>query len=104
MFKQYKCMNDICVYFIRNYEKKISHDYYYQIVTHEICNVTLFYSFYVYNFLHYCNKNLFVLWFEHFVFFILTFILLFWFLLFHVLNLNLKLSFYHFIFLIACSW
>ncbi len=31
-------MNDIYVYFIRTYEKKISHNYYYQIVAHEICD------------------------------------------------------------------
>jgi hypothetical protein len=29
-------MNDICVYFIQTYEKQISHDYYCQIMTHEV--------------------------------------------------------------------
>jgi hypothetical protein len=29
----------ITVYFIRTYEKKISHDYYCQIVAHEVCDV-----------------------------------------------------------------
>ncbi len=38
MFKQYKWMNDIHVYFIWTYEKKFSHDYYCQIVTHEVCD------------------------------------------------------------------
>jgi hypothetical protein len=32
-------MNDICVYFVRTYEKKIPHNYYCQIVTNEICDV-----------------------------------------------------------------
>jgi hypothetical protein len=31
-------VNDIHVYFIQTYEKKISHDYYCQIVTHEVCD------------------------------------------------------------------
>jgi hypothetical protein len=31
-------MNDIRVYFIQTYEKQISHDYYYQIMTHEVCD------------------------------------------------------------------
>jgi hypothetical protein len=31
-------MNDICAYSIWTYEKQISHDNYYQIVTHEICD------------------------------------------------------------------
>jgi hypothetical protein len=32
-------MNDIRDYSIQTYEKQISHDYYYQIVTHEIYDV-----------------------------------------------------------------
>jgi len=32
-------MNDIHVYSIQTYEKKISHNYYYQIMTNEICDV-----------------------------------------------------------------
>jgi hypothetical protein len=32
-------MNDIYVYFIQTYEKQISHDYYYQIMIHEVCDV-----------------------------------------------------------------
>jgi hypothetical protein len=32
-------MNDIYVYSIQTYEKKILHDYYCQIVTHEIYDV-----------------------------------------------------------------
>jgi hypothetical protein len=31
-------MNDIHVYSIQTYEKLISHHYYHQIVTHEICD------------------------------------------------------------------
>ncbi len=31
-------MNDIHVYFIQTYEKQISHNYYCQIMTHEICD------------------------------------------------------------------
>jgi hypothetical protein len=31
-------MNDICIYFIQTYEKQISHDYYCQILTHDICD------------------------------------------------------------------
>jgi hypothetical protein len=34
-------MNDICVYSIWDYEKKNSHDYYCQIMTHEICDVEI---------------------------------------------------------------
>jgi hypothetical protein len=33
-------MNDICVYFIQTYEKHILHNYYYQSVTCEICDVS----------------------------------------------------------------
>ncbi len=44
MFKQYKQLNDIRVYSIQTYEKKISHDYYCQIVTHEVCDVDLTYE------------------------------------------------------------
>jgi len=33
-------MNDICVYSIQTYEKQILGDYYCQIMTHEICDVT----------------------------------------------------------------
>jgi hypothetical protein len=32
-------MNDIHIYSIRTYEKKISHDYYYQIMAHEVYDV-----------------------------------------------------------------
>jgi hypothetical protein len=32
-------MNDIRIYSIWTYEKQISHDYYYQVVTHEVCDV-----------------------------------------------------------------
>jgi hypothetical protein len=39
MFKQYKWMNDIHDYSIQTYEKLISNDYYYQIMTHEVCDV-----------------------------------------------------------------
>jgi hypothetical protein len=39
MFKQYKYMNDIYVYYIQTYEKQILHDYYCQI--HEVCDVAL---------------------------------------------------------------
>jgi hypothetical protein len=31
-------MNDICVYLIRTYEEQISHNYYYQIMIHEVCD------------------------------------------------------------------
>jgi hypothetical protein len=31
-------MKDIRVYFMRTYEKQISHDYYYQTMTHQICD------------------------------------------------------------------
>jgi len=31
-------MNDICVYSIQTYEKEILHNYYCQIVTHEVCD------------------------------------------------------------------
>jgi hypothetical protein len=31
-------MNDVCVYSIQTYEKQILHDYYYQIVAHEVCD------------------------------------------------------------------
>jgi hypothetical protein len=31
-------MNDIHVYSIQTYEKQISHDYYSQIVIHEVCD------------------------------------------------------------------
>jgi len=31
-------MNDICVYFLQTYGKYISHDYYCQITTHDICD------------------------------------------------------------------
>jgi hypothetical protein len=34
-------MNDIRVYSIKTNEKKFSHDYYCQIVTHEVCDVAL---------------------------------------------------------------
>jgi len=34
MFKQQKFMNDIYVYSILSYEKKISHDYYCKIIAH----------------------------------------------------------------------
>jgi hypothetical protein len=34
-------MNDICVYSIWIYEKQISHNHYYKIMTHEICDVQL---------------------------------------------------------------
>jgi hypothetical protein len=37
MFKQYKYINDIRVYSKWTYEKLISHEYYCQIVTHEVC-------------------------------------------------------------------
>jgi hypothetical protein len=44
MFKQYKRMNNIRVYFIQTYEIYFLHSYYYQIVIHEICNgIILFY-------------------------------------------------------------
>jgi hypothetical protein len=33
-------MNDISVYSIQTYEKQISHNYYYQIVTHEVCDAS----------------------------------------------------------------
>jgi hypothetical protein len=36
MFKQYKKMNDIHVYSTWTNEKQISHDYYCQILTHEV--------------------------------------------------------------------
>jgi hypothetical protein len=32
-------MNNIHVYSIQTYEKQISHVYYYQIMTHEVCDV-----------------------------------------------------------------
>jgi hypothetical protein len=32
-------MNNICVYYIWTYEKQILHNYYCQIMTHEVCNV-----------------------------------------------------------------
>ncbi len=38
MFKQYKQMNDIHVYFIQTYGKQILHNYYCQIVALEICD------------------------------------------------------------------
>jgi len=41
MFKQYKYMNDIYVYYIQTYEKQILHDYYCQIMTHEVYDVDL---------------------------------------------------------------
>jgi len=41
MFKQYTYMNDIRVYSIRTYEKQIYHDYYCQIVAHEVCDLKL---------------------------------------------------------------
>jgi hypothetical protein len=37
--KHYKQMNDIHVYSVQTYEKQISHDYYCQIVTYEVCNI-----------------------------------------------------------------
>jgi len=36
-------MNDIHVYSIRTYEKQILHNYYYQIVTYEVCDVCFFF-------------------------------------------------------------
>ncbi len=42
MFKQYTYMNDIYVYSKRTYEKYISHDYYCQIMAHEVCDLKLF--------------------------------------------------------------
>jgi hypothetical protein len=38
-------MSDICVYSIRTYEKQILHNYYCQIVTHEVCDVLLSHYF-----------------------------------------------------------
>jgi hypothetical protein len=38
-------MNDICVYSIWTYDKQILHDYYCQIVIHEICDELLFWQF-----------------------------------------------------------
>jgi hypothetical protein len=38
IFKQYKYMNNICVYFIQTYEKYTLHNYYYHIVTHKTCD------------------------------------------------------------------
>jgi hypothetical protein len=34
-------VNDIHVYSIQTYKKQISYDYYYQIVTHEVCDVRM---------------------------------------------------------------
>jgi hypothetical protein len=34
-------MNDIYVYSLQSYEKQISHDYYCQIITHEVCHDVL---------------------------------------------------------------
>jgi hypothetical protein len=52
MFKQYEKAHDIDVQTIQvdewhpclfhtNYKKQISHNYYYQIVTHEVCDVRM---------------------------------------------------------------
>jgi hypothetical protein len=40
-------MNDICVYSIRTYEKQFLHNYYCQIVTHEVCDESKFHFSYL---------------------------------------------------------
>jgi len=44
VFKQYKHAYDIHVYSIWTYEKQISHNYYCQIITHEVCDVDVTYE------------------------------------------------------------
>ncbi len=66
--------------------------------------ITLFYFFHVYVFLLHCNKDLFVLWSYTFCVFGFSLCVLILVPLFHVLDLDLDLSFHHMSSWFLCMW